>query len=166
MGEVDPAFIQEYKHRPKLNVTEAGGIPVIDLSPLNNSELSNDQQLISSLVSEIGNACKDWGFFQVINHGVHSDLPKRIELEAKKLFGLSTEEKRKVSRDEENPLGYYDTEHTKNVRDWKEVFDFTVSNPTILPALHNPEDHEVALFCRQTSSAEEKTIHLLQSTRS
>ncbi|KAF9590555.1 hypothetical protein IFM89_035873 [Coptis chinensis] len=52
-------------------------------------------------------------------------------------------EKRKVSRDEENPLGYYDTKHTKNVRDWKEVFDFTVSNPTILPALHNPEDHEV-----------------------
>ncbi|KAF9612560.1 hypothetical protein IFM89_002156, partial [Coptis chinensis] len=42
MGEVDPAFIQEYEHRPKLNVTEAG-------PPLNNSELSNDQQLIGSL---------------------------------------------------------------------------------------------------------------------
>ncbi|KAF9591932.1 hypothetical protein IFM89_010290, partial [Coptis chinensis] len=75
----------------------AGGIPVIDLSPLNNSELSNDQQLIGSLVSEIGNACKDWGFFQVINHGVHSDLQKRIELVARKFFGLSTEEKRKVA---------------------------------------------------------------------
>ena len=26
--------------------------------------------------------------------------------------------------------GYYDTEHTKNVRDWKEVFDYNIEEPT------------------------------------
>jgi len=38
-------------------------------------------------------------------------------------FGQCLEEKRKVRRDERNAMGYYDSEHTKNVRDWKEVFD-------------------------------------------
>jgi hypothetical protein len=29
------------------------------------------------------------------------------------------EEKKKVERDEINPGGYYDSEHTKSVKDWK-----------------------------------------------
>jgi hypothetical protein len=32
-----------------------------------------------------------------------------------------------VRRTLKNGLGYYDTELTKNTRDWKEVFDFAVS---------------------------------------
>ncbi|KAJ4962155.1 hypothetical protein NE237_022094 [Protea cynaroides] len=45
-----------------------------------------------------------------------------------------------MKRDEVNPLGYYDAEHTKNVRDWKEVFDFTVDDPTAIPLSHEPHD--------------------------
>lgn len=37
-------------------------------------------------------------------------------------------------------MGFYDTEHTKNVRDWKQVFDFMVENPTVVPASHEPDD--------------------------
>ncbi|XVE93303.1 hypothetical protein REPUB_Repub01dG0179400 [Reevesia pubescens] len=51
--------------------------------------------------------------------------------------------KLKIRRDEVKVLGYYDTEHTKNVRDWKEVFDFTVQDPTIVPASPHPDDKEV-----------------------
>ncbi|CAN4112286.1 unnamed protein product [Withania somnifera] len=40
-------------------------------------------------------------------------------------------------------MGFYDAEHTKEVRDWKEVFDFVVQNPTILPASHEPYDVEI-----------------------
>ena len=38
-------------------------------------------------------------------------------------FALPAERKAAVRRTERAPLGYYDAEHTKNVRDWKEVFD-------------------------------------------
>nr|UXL73228.1 2-oxoglutarate-dependent dioxygenase GA 2-oxidase [Jasminum sambac] len=127
MGEVDPAFVQAVEHQPKLNIIEAEGIPVIDLSPLNSTD--NDAEL-SSLVSEIGDACKNWGFFQVINHGVPLKQREKIESASRKFFALSKEEKKKVSRDDVNPMGYYDTEHTKNVRDWKEVFDLTFKKPT------------------------------------
>jgi len=69
MGEVDTAFIQDPLHRPKLCVIEAEAIPVIDLSPITNHAAS-DSSSIEGLVREIGSACKEWGFFQVIRHGV------------------------------------------------------------------------------------------------
>ncbi|KAI9124126.1 hypothetical protein K1719_005426 [Acacia pycnantha] len=45
----------------------------------------------------------------------------------RRLFQLSQEEKRKVSRDARNVIGCYDTDHTKNVQEWKEVFDFSAN---------------------------------------
>ncbi|CAK9156266.1 unnamed protein product [Ilex paraguariensis] len=122
MGEVDAAFIQATEHRPKLAIVEADGIPLIDLSVLNSPDLPEpDAATIRPLIAEIGEACENWGFFQVINHGVPLERQKNLEVAARKFFALSKQEKKKVGRDEVNPLGYYDTEHTKNVRDWKEA---------------------------------------------
>jgi isopenicillin N synthase-like dioxygenase len=134
MGQVDPSFIQAVEHRPKPAVIEAEGIPLIDLS---------DAKSIDRLVAEIGGACERWGFFQVINHGVPVERRRKIETAARKFFGQSRDEKMQVRRDGENPLGYYDTEHTKNVRDWKEVIDLTVVDPTLMSASHLPDDHQV-----------------------
>lgn len=151
MGEVavavDTTFIQEPEHRPKLAFIDAEGIPLIDLSPLTSP---NDVPAAKeALVAEIREASKNWGFFQVINHGVPLEKREKLELAAKKFFAQSTDEKRKVRRDEKNPLGYYDTEHTKNVRDWKEVFDFTAEDPTFMPASHEPDDDEVTEYVNQ-----------------
>ncbi|KAH9656321.1 Fe2OG dioxygenase domain-containing protein [Citrus sinensis] len=146
MGEVDEAFVQALEHRPKLSVTEAEGIPLIDLSALSaaNTNIKNPDSTIRDLVVDIGNACKNWGFFQVINHGVPSDKRRSLENMARKFFEQPLEEKRKVRRDEKKVVGYYDTEHTKNVRDWKEVFDFVVKSPCLMPASSDPEDKEIA----------------------
>ncbi|KAJ8763392.1 hypothetical protein K2173_002275 [Erythroxylum novogranatense] len=149
MGEVDPAFVQALEHRPKLEVVEAEGIPLIDLSMLSSHNATSDPLALDGLVKEIGSACRNWGFFQVINHGVSSEKRQKIESASRKFFAQSLEEKRKVKRDEERVLGYYDSEHTKNVRDWKEVFDFTVENPTLVPASYKPEDKEVTKWFNQ-----------------
>ncbi|KAM0951511.1 putative flavanone 3-dioxygenase [Dioscorea sansibarensis] len=132
--EIDPAFIQAAEHRPKPTISDpsAGTIPFIDLSPLLHLQVPSNPSdpamadEISSLITAIGAACRDWGFFQVVNHGVDPQLLERIQAAAVEFFALPAEEKRKVKRDEVNPLGYYDTEHTKNVRDWKEVLDLVV----------------------------------------
>ncbi|KAK9676370.1 hypothetical protein RND81_11G072800 [Saponaria officinalis] len=134
MGEVDAAFIQALEHRPKPTITEADAIPTIDLSSVSSLDHISDAPAVgdvASLIAEIGDACQKWGFFQVVHHGVPLDKLEKLELAAREFFGLSIEEKRKVSRDEVSPMGYYDTEHTKNVRDWKEVFDFTVRDATV-----------------------------------
>ncbi|XP_008792706.2 probable 2-oxoglutarate-dependent dioxygenase ANS [Phoenix dactylifera] len=140
---VDPAFVQAPEHRPKPTAPEAAvGIPLIDLSPILHSPIpaagGAAPPAISRLLAEVEAACLEWGFFQVINHGVPSELLDNIMAASKGFFALPAEEKRQVRRDDVNPLGYYDVEHTKNVRDWKEVFDFVVEEPAVLPASAEP----------------------------
>ncbi|CAA0820623.1 2-oxoglutarate (2OG) and Fe(II)-dependent oxygenase superfamily protein [Striga hermonthica] len=136
MAEVDDAFIQPSEHRPEPHRTiQAQNIPLIDLS--------GPAICPSGLISQIGDACRDWGFFQAINHGVPAESRRNVELAARKFFALPKEEKNKVARDRANPFGYYDSEHTKNVRDWKEVFDFAVENPVIAPTLREPDRLEL-----------------------
>ncbi|XP_010028524.2 probable 2-oxoglutarate-dependent dioxygenase At5g05600 [Eucalyptus grandis] len=144
MGDVDPAFIQDVEHRPNLAPLQAESIPLIDLAALAGYSPSDgaaaDSAAIKGLVAEIGEACKEWGFFSTVNHGVPAEKRERIEREGREFFRQDLEEKKKVRRDEKRTPGYYETEHTKNVRDWKEVFDFTVQEPTVFPA--SPEDGE------------------------
>ncbi|KAL6270285.1 hypothetical protein ACE6H2_027196 [Prunus campanulata] len=145
MGEIDPAFIQATDQRPKLKPTNpvADEIPIIDLSVLSSPDETR------KVVSEIGHACKNWGFFQVINHGVPLELARKIEEVAKTFFELPAEEKKKVKRDMVNALGYHDGENTKNVRDWKEVFDFLVEDETLVPASPEPDDKELRKLTNQ-----------------
>ena len=139
MAEIDPTFIQPVEHRPKLTSTDSGEIPVVDLSALENGA-------IDLLVTGIGKACEEWGLFQVINHGVPLDLVQRMETAMKQFFDQSTDEKRKVKRDETNAMGYHDSEHTKNVRDWKEVLDIAVEDPIVISASPDPQDQELRKY--------------------
>ncbi|CAK8570890.1 unnamed protein product [Lathyrus sativus] len=151
MVEIDPNFIQAPEHRPKPNVIEAENIPVIDLSPIldNSSNIEKDPLVFDELVRKIGSACKEWGFFQVINHGAPLESRQKIESVGKKFFGQKMEEKKKVRRDIVKVMGYYESEITKNVRDWKEVFDFTFEEPTLIPASIDPHDKEVTHWYNQ-----------------
>lgn len=151
MGEVDPAFIQDLEHRPSPYNIEAGGIPLIDLSPVNSPDAlsSPADAAAAALAAEIGDACRVWGFFQVVNHGVPPESRRRIEAAAREFFALPAEEKRRVRRDEARVVGYYDTEHTKNVRDWKEVFDFTAEEPMVIPASHEADNTDLSEVINQ-----------------
>ncbi|RAL44101.1 hypothetical protein DM860_015022 [Cuscuta australis] len=137
---IDRDFIQPIENRPKLSETEAEGIPLIDLSAvLQNGDCDE------TIVSQIGNACRVWGFFQVVNHGVSEGKRREMEKVARSFFRQSVEEKREVRRDEENVHGYHDGEHTVNVRDWKEVFEFALESPYLLPRSQNPDAaHEIS----------------------
>lgn len=150
MGGLDEAFIQAPEHRPNTHLTNSGDfifsdeIPTIDLSSLGDPDCDK-----TAIATEIAKACERWGFFQVINHGLPSDLRRRVEKAAADFFSLASEEKRRVKRDEVNPMGYHDEEHTKNVRDWKEIFDFFLQDPTIVPATPEPEDTEFRKLTNQ-----------------
>ena len=109
------------------------GVPVIDIAPLRGA---GSPRGLSETVDSIGVSCRDWGFFQVVNHGVSDQLIKRVWNETHSFFALTRETKLAISRTKENPRGYYDRELTKNKRDLKEVFDFgAVLHPEL------PDDH-------------------------
>ncbi len=108
-------------------------VPVIDLTPLIGGDASDGG---GEVVDAIGAACRDWGFFQVVNHGIPEALSERVWSETRQFFALTRGEKLAISRTKENPRGYYDRELTKNARDLKEVFDFgSVRYPEL------PDDH-------------------------
>ena len=68
-------------------------------------------------------ACEDHGFFLLEEHG-QEQLVADVFAQAENFFAQPTLMKHSVYRNEENPLGYYDRELTKQRRDLKEVFDF------------------------------------------
>uniref|UniRef100_A0A7C9EV11 Gibberellin 3-beta-dioxygenase n=1 Tax=Opuntia streptacantha TaxID=393608 RepID=A0A7C9EV11_OPUST len=73
--------------------SESESVPVIDLND------PNAQQLI-------GLACKSWGVFQVINHGVSKSLLDKIEACGKNLFALPVQQKLKAVRSPDGVTGY------------------------------------------------------------
>ncbi|CAM6119630.1 unnamed protein product [Calypogeia fissa] len=132
----DPSFVVEPEFRPKTKHNEfvealEDQIPVIDLSAIHEKD---DPEGLKTVVYEIGKAAADWGFFQVVNHGVPVSLIDTLEQEATAFFSLPVEEKNKSVRSLEKPLGYYHQELTKNCRDWKEVFDFITRESVSFPS--------------------------------
>ncbi len=66
-------------------------IPVINISPL--IEGSADKDHVAEL---IGKACREYGFFYIVGHGVDVKLQERLELLSKKFFALPLETKMKI----------------------------------------------------------------------
>lgn len=97
-------------------------VPVIDVA-----DLMLDSSSVSSVeaIDQIAMACRSWGFFQVINHGISSEQIKQVWQQTHALFAMPIEEKLTIKRSKQNPWGFYNRELTKNQLDKKEVFDFT-----------------------------------------
>jgi len=88
-------------------------VPVIDIARIGNART----------LRELHRACRDWGFFQVVNHGIHSAAVASLFDAMHAFFAQPEAAKQAISRTLGNPWGYYDKELTKNIRDWKEVYD-------------------------------------------
>ncbi len=91
----------------------APSIPVIDLS----------LPTCRATLAAIDAACRDWGFFQVVNHGIDPARTVALQAAMAAFFGLAPATKQALTRTRDNPWGYYDRELTKNTPDWKEVYD-------------------------------------------
>lgn len=74
-------------------------IPIIDLSDL----FSGDPSLRHATLRLIDCACREWGFFQVVNHGVSQQLMSRIREAWRQFFRLPLDEKQAYAN---SPLTY------------------------------------------------------------
>ncbi len=75
-------------------------------------------------------ACETWGCFQLKNHSLGAELCSSVLGEMQQFFALPPADKLAIERTEENPWGFYDRELTKNVRDWKQIFDIGPDSDT------------------------------------
>lgn len=69
-------------------------------------------------------ACSEWGFFQVVDHGLDDALIGTLHRQMRAFFAQPQVAKRAISRTAENPWGFFDRELTKNTRDWKQIYDY------------------------------------------
>jgi isopenicillin N synthase-like dioxygenase len=89
-------------------------LPVIDVADLRRAETQR----------EIDAACRDWGFFQIVGHGIAERTLDSLRRQMRAFFALPTASKHAIMRTAENPWGFYDRELTRHTRDWKQVYDY------------------------------------------
>ncbi len=89
-------------------------VPVIDVGDLRRAAT---QQAIDS-------ACREWGFFQIVGHGIDEHTVTALRREMRAFFALPLAAKHAILRTAENPWGFYDRELTKHTRDWKQIYDY------------------------------------------
>jgi isopenicillin N synthase-like dioxygenase len=89
-------------------------IPVIDMQGLDDDP---------AVLEALDDACRSWGFFQLLGHGVPAELMARTYEQMRAFFALPVEAKHAIERTADNAWGFYDKELTKNQRDWKQIFD-------------------------------------------
>jgi len=109
-------------------------IPVIDIAGVTRNA-SGAAALAA--IQDIAKACREWGFFQVINHGISGQLIDGAWRQSEAFFAAPQDTKSAILRTRDNPWGYYNNELTKNQRDKKEVFDYTTDGADPIYAAEN-----------------------------
>ncbi|KAJ7261695.1 hypothetical protein O6H91_Y406300 [Diphasiastrum complanatum] len=105
-------------------------IPLIDLNGILSAVESDDCAIShEKLTADMVAACKEWGVFQVINHGIPPEVVERARSQGRKLFSLSLDEKLKVQRQPQSITGYGATRMANFFRSlmWSESFTMRAS---------------------------------------
>lgn len=89
-------------------------IPLIDLKGLSEEEAAR----------QVGEACREWGFFQVVNHGVREELMKKAREVWREFFMQPLEEKEKYANSPTTYEGYGSRLGIKKgaILDWSDYF--------------------------------------------
>ncbi|CAN4098728.1 unnamed protein product [Withania somnifera] len=113
-------------------------IPVIDyfkcttktmITTTKCQDVHDDNNICRNLISE---ACRDWGLFRLVNHGIPTTLLNQIQEHAKKLFSLSYETKKAFFSSSNNtvsPISYFwgPKESNNQSLQWMEGFNVSLA---------------------------------------
>ncbi|KAK1382094.1 Thebaine 6-O-demethylase [Heracleum sosnowskyi] len=106
-------------------------VPVIDMEILLDRDV-NDTEL-----NKLHHACKEWGFFQLVNHGVSDLLLEQVKTEVDEFFKLPLEEKRKFGQldGDVEGLGQAFVVSNEQKLDWADML-YMITLPTELRKPH------------------------------
>ncbi|PQP96222.1 protein SRG1-like [Prunus yedoensis var. nudiflora] len=116
-------------------------IPFIDMQKLLSQESTDSE----SELAKLHFACKEWGFFQLVNHGVSSSLMDKVKTEIQDFFNLAMEDKKKLwqtPRDVEG-FGQAFVVSEDQKLDWADIFFMTtlpveMRRPHLFPNVPSP----------------------------
>lgn len=129
----DPPFETTYKklfenvrEAPEVGGVEECELPMIDLDELKLDELSR-----RACKKKIARASQEWGFFQVINHGISGEVLEKMREEQVKLFAKPFSDKAE-NKDSNFSAGSYrwgtPSATCLNQLSWSEAFHVSLSD--------------------------------------
>ncbi|GMH30241.1 hypothetical protein Nepgr_032084 [Nepenthes gracilis] len=106
-------------------------LPIIDMARLASDPMDPEE------LQKLHQACKEWGFFYLINHGVSSTMVEEVKREIFGFFNLPIEEKNKFrqQRGDMNGFGQLFVVSEEQKLDWADMF-YMVTLPTYLRKQH------------------------------
>ncbi|MED6118180.1 hypothetical protein PIB30_000159 [Stylosanthes scabra] len=134
LSTVPPRYIRPQQHDEDLVINEVDHsleIPIIDLGKLLSVEDGNSE------LDKLHLASKDWGFFQLIHHGVSTSLVEKVKSEMQDFFNLPMSEKKKFWQTPQHVEGFGQAfVHSEEQKlEWADMF-YMVSLPTHLRMPH------------------------------
>ncbi|XP_028124591.1 protein SRG1-like isoform X2 [Camellia sinensis] len=122
-------------------------VPIIDMDKL----ISGDHMDLE--LKKLNYASKEWGFFQLINHGVSSSLAEKVKMETREFFNLPMEEKKKFWQDPGDVEGFGQAFVVSEEQklDWGDLFFLTtlpthLRKPNLFPMLPLPFRHTLEVY--------------------
>ncbi|GMY08225.1 probable 2-oxoglutarate-dependent dioxygenase At5g05600 [Fagus crenata] len=99
-------YVKPPTERPSINSDIAASdvnIPIIDLQGL---LYGDDHNLRTTILAQISDACRNWGFFQILNHGISPQLLDRAREVWREFFHLPSEIKQSYANSPKTYEGY------------------------------------------------------------
>ncbi|CAA7056682.1 unnamed protein product [Microthlaspi erraticum] len=158
---VPPRYVRS--DQDKTEVTDGTGliteIPIIDMKRLCSSTA------MDSDVEKLDFACKEWGFFQLVNHGIDSSFLEKTKSEIQGFFNLPMEEKKKFWQlpNEMEGFGQAFVVSEDQKLDWADLFFHTVQpvelrRPHLFPKLPLPFRDRLERYSAEVQSVAKTLI--------
>ncbi|MCO5596877.1 hypothetical protein L7F22_050947 [Adiantum nelumboides] len=118
-GDIPDKFILPMEHRPEVHLTQSSDeIPVIDMAGLQGNKREE-------VLAEMHKACLEWGFFQVINHGVDPTVMDYMKQQVEEFLALPVDKRAPGGIKKGVASQGYGTGYVKpdtGARDWRDYF--------------------------------------------
>ncbi|XP_071702171.1 protein SRG1-like [Rutidosis leptorrhynchoides] len=135
-------------------------VPIIDME-----RLSSEQYLAEVELEKLNVACKDWGFFQMINHGISCSLLEKVKKETQEFFKLPMEDKKKFWQTTEDVEGFGQAFVVSEEQklDWSDIFylitlPHNIRKPHLFPNLPLPFRDTLEIYSRELKNVALKTL--------
>lgn len=133
-------IIQDHHTKHKFDDKPICRDPKISIPIINLQRIHKDSSLRSQVIDQIRSACEEWGFFQVINHGIPTSILDQAVDGIRRFFEQDVEVKQKYySRDYSKKIKYCSNLNLYSAPTlfWKDTLSCVMgrdfSNPEDLP---------------------------------
>ncbi|XP_014508326.1 protein SRG1 [Vigna radiata var. radiata] len=166
LASVPERYVRPVHERPTLSTTTPlPEVPVIDLSKLFSEDLKEAE------LENLHSAAKEWGFFQLINHGVSSCLVEKVKRGALEFFNLPIEEKKMFAqREGEGVEGYGQAFVVSEEQklEWADMFFMLtlppqLRKPYLFPNIPLPFRDDLERYCIELKKLAIKIIEIMGS---